>query len=114
MPPHGIITFSTWGVPFLNTIILVLSGFTVTWAHKAICISKFEQTRIALLLTIFLAIMFTNLQICEYIESSYNIKFGCLTFNYDKLSGKVNQFFSSQYLCKYIRSISSSWYQSVE
>lgn len=76
MPPHGVMTFSTWGVPFLNTIILVLSGFTITWAHKAICNLKYEQTRVALLLTIFLALMFTNLQICEYIESSYNIADG--------------------------------------
>lgn len=76
MPPRGIDALDTWGVPYLNTLILVLSGFTITWAHLAICNLKFEQTRIALLLTIFLAIMFTNLQICEYIESSYNISDG--------------------------------------
>lgn len=76
LPPHGIKTFNTWGVPFLNTVILILSGFTITWAHLAICNRKFEQTRVAFILTILLAIMFTNLQVCEYIESSYSINDG--------------------------------------
>jgi len=72
-PPHGIQVFNTLGVPFLNTFILVFSGLTATWAHRAICKSKFEQTRIALILTLSLAVMFTNLQLCEYLEASYAI-----------------------------------------
>ncbi len=35
-PPADIEPVPTWGIPFLNTLILLLSGSTVTWAHHAI------------------------------------------------------------------------------
>ncbi|MEX1148160.1 MAG: cytochrome c oxidase subunit 3, partial [Sphingomonadales bacterium] len=35
-PPEGIITFNPWDLPFLNTLILLTSGTTVTWAHHAL------------------------------------------------------------------------------
>lgn len=36
MPPLGIKTFDTMGLPFLNTLILLTSGFSITWAHHAL------------------------------------------------------------------------------
>ena len=35
-PPPGIHTFDPFRVPFLNTMVLLLSGITVTWAHHAL------------------------------------------------------------------------------
>ena len=35
-PPPGVQTFDTWDLPFLNTLILLTSGITVTWAHHAL------------------------------------------------------------------------------
>jgi cytochrome c oxidase subunit 3 len=75
-PPFGLKVFSPWGVPLLNTFILVLSGVSVTWAHHALLLGNYVQTRISLLITIFLAILFTNLQICEYLEAGFAISDG--------------------------------------
>jgi len=35
-PPKGIEVLNPWEIPFLNTVILLTSGATVTWAHHAI------------------------------------------------------------------------------
>src|SRR6266481_668223 len=35
-PPKGIETFNPWHLPLLNTLILLTSGTTVTWAHHAL------------------------------------------------------------------------------
>ena len=35
-PPPGVQTFDTWDLPFLNTLILLTSGITLTWAHHAL------------------------------------------------------------------------------
>jgi len=75
-PPHNLKVFSAWGVPLLNTFILVLSGVTVTWAHHALLLGNYVQTNFSLLITIALAILFTNLQICEYLEADFSISDG--------------------------------------
>ena len=35
-PPTDIKTFDPWDIPLINTLILLLSGTTVTWAHHAL------------------------------------------------------------------------------
>lgn len=72
-PPVGITPFSPWGVPLLNTIILLLSGATVTWVHYAI-ISRDQSSGIfGFVCTILLAIVFTGLQVMEYFEAPFTI-----------------------------------------
>jgi len=83
MPPVGIKTFDTMGLPLINTLILLTSGFSITWAHHAIITSRFEQTRYALIITILFALMFTNLQFNEYLEADFSISdsvYGSLFF----------------------------------
>jgi heme/copper-type cytochrome/quinol oxidase subunit 3 len=75
-PPTSINTFDPWGVPLLNTLILLLSGATVTWAHHAIVAGQKEAAKMALLLTLLLAVSFTALQVFEYIEASFTISDG--------------------------------------
>jgi len=55
-----------WGVPAINTLILLSSGVTVTWAHHALKKNHRKQLVIGLLLTVFLGITFLCLQAFEY------------------------------------------------
>jgi cytochrome c oxidase subunit 3 len=75
-PPAGIIPFNPWQVPFLNTIILLSSGATITWAHHAILAGRRDQALLGLECTIGLAIAFTSLQVYEYMEASFSIADG--------------------------------------
>ena len=75
-PPEGIHPFNPWDVPLLNTIILLASGATVTWAHHAITTGLRYQAIYALVLTLLLAVIFTSLQAFEYLEASFNISDG--------------------------------------
>ena len=58
-----------WGVPFYNTIILLTSGLTVTWAHHALKKGNRQQLIIGLALTVALGFLFVFLQAEEYIEA---------------------------------------------
>ncbi|WP_374656535.1 cytochrome c oxidase subunit 3 [Phenylobacterium sp.] len=65
-PPAGIETVPAWNLPLVNTLTLLLSGTTVTWAHHALQQGDRKGTKIALTLTILLGIMFTAIQAYEY------------------------------------------------
>lgn len=73
-PPQGIVTFNPIQIPLLNTIILLCSGITITWAHHAIIEKNHKQTTQGLTLTIILGIYFTILQGYEYYESIFTIR----------------------------------------
>lgn len=72
-PPKGIIPFNPFQIPLLNTIILIRSGVTVTWAHHALIENNYTQCKQSLLFTILLGIYFTILQAYEYIEAPFTI-----------------------------------------
>nr|YP_010035840.1 cytochrome c oxidase subunit III [Acropteris iphiata]QQQ89076.1 cytochrome oxidase subunit III [Acropteris iphiata] len=72
-PPMGIIMFNPFQIPLLNTIILISSGITITWAHHALLKNNFTQTFQGLFLTITLGVYFTILQAYEYIEAPFTI-----------------------------------------
>lgn len=72
-PPLGIETIDAWGIPLLNTVILLTSGATITWAHHAIIVGSRQNIILSLILTILLAIFFTFIQAFEYVESSFTI-----------------------------------------
>jgi len=75
-PPAHMVILSAWKIPLLNTILLLSSGATVTWAHHAIVWGSKKQASISLILTIILAIIFTALQAYEYLTSPFNISDG--------------------------------------
>ena len=70
-PPEGIETFNPWHLPLANTLILLLSGTTVTWAHHALQHGDRKAAKIGLLLTVILGMMFTTLQVIEYMEAGF-------------------------------------------
>jgi len=72
-PPLGIETVNAWHVPLLNTIILLSSGATITWAHHAIIFGDRKNAILSLIITVSLAIFFTFIQAYEYIESTFTI-----------------------------------------
>ena len=65
-PPQGVETVSAWQLPLINTLTLLLSGTTVTWAHHALQVGDRKSAKIGLLLTILLGAMFTAIQVYEY------------------------------------------------
>jgi cytochrome c oxidase subunit 3 len=58
-----------WPLPFLNTIILLTSGLTVTWAHHAIKTQHRKHIVLGLFLTVSLGFLFVFLQGVEYVEA---------------------------------------------
>lgn len=70
-PPIGVTTFDPFHLPLMNTLILLLSGTTVTAAHHALQHDKIPQAKSMLLITIILGMAFTGLQVVEYAEAQF-------------------------------------------
>ena len=68
-PPKGTEAFNPIDMPLYNTVILLLSGVTVTWAHEAIRYGNRSDYLISLGLTVVLGVLFTGMQAVEYIEA---------------------------------------------
>jgi len=75
-PPKGIEVLNPWGVPFLNTVILLSSGAAVTWAHHAIIVGNRLHSILSLIVTVVLAAIFTGFQVLEYQEAPFTISDG--------------------------------------
>ncbi len=71
-PPVGIETFDPWHLPLLNTLILLTSGTTVTWAHHALLHNDRDGLKQALWLTVVLAALFTVVQAYEYSHAAFS------------------------------------------
>jgi cytochrome c oxidase subunit III len=70
-PPKGIETFNPWHLPLLNTLILLTSGTTVTWAHHALIHGDRNGLKNGLWLTIALGALFTCVQAYEYGHAAF-------------------------------------------
>ena len=58
-----------WGIPAINTLILLSSGATVTWAHWGLKKGNRSQLNSGLFLTIALGCLFLGLQAYEYVHA---------------------------------------------
>jgi cytochrome c oxidase subunit 3 len=71
-PPPNVETFDPFHLPLMNTLILLLSGTTVTWAHHALQKGDRAGARLGLILTIALGCLFTYVQFgIEYPEAGF-------------------------------------------
>jgi len=67
----GVETFDPFHLPLINTLVLLLSGTTVTWAHHAMQHGDRTGARNGLILTVLLGFFFTLLQAYEYTHAQF-------------------------------------------
>jgi cytochrome c oxidase subunit 3 len=65
-PPKGVELVPAFHLPLVNTLTLLLSGTTVTWAHHALQQGDRKGAKLALILTVLLGMLFTAIQVYEY------------------------------------------------
>lgn len=75
-PPKGIHPMNAFGIPLLNTLILVTSGAWITKSQFEILSGNRQESIEGLIFTIILAILFTAFQAYEYLNASFNISDG--------------------------------------
>ncbi len=75
-PPKGIITLDPFGLPYLNTLLLLLSGTTITWAHHSLLDNNKKDMLNGLMLTVALGVIFSFVQGLEYHHASFALKDG--------------------------------------
>ena len=72
-PPKGIELLDPFVFPLLNTLILLLSGTAVTWAHHALIHDDRKGLKQGLWVTILLGLIFTGVQAYEYHHAEYGM-----------------------------------------
>nr|QKW88333.1 cytochrome c oxidase subunit III [Trichagalma acutissimae] len=72
-PPQNIIQFNPYEIPFLNTVILMSSGVSITWSHHCLLYSEKMKSMMGLFITIMLGLLFSLIQMYEYNQSSFCI-----------------------------------------
>ncbi|MBY8825393.1 cytochrome c oxidase subunit 3 [Sphingomonas colocasiae] len=78
-PPKGLEVLNAFELPLLNTLILLCSGCTVTWAHHALIHGDREGLKKGLWLTILLGALFSAIQAYEYAHAPFG--FGGSTYS---------------------------------
>jgi cytochrome c oxidase subunit 3 len=78
---------AAWGIPAINTLILLSSGATVTWAHWGLKKDNRLQLKIGLALTILLGASFLVLQVHEYMSADFSLNTGVYGATFFMLTG---------------------------
>jgi len=75
-PEYKFTAMGPWGIPAINTLLLLSSGATITWAHWGLIENKRNQLVMGLFLTILLGVIFLGFQVYEYVHaySDLNLK----------------------------------------
>jgi cytochrome c oxidase subunit 3 len=86
-PPAGIETFDAFDIPLINTMVLLLSGCTVTWAHAAMLKNDRKNFIRGLGYTVLLGVAFTALQIYEYDHATFKFTDGIYSSTFYMATG---------------------------
>jgi cytochrome c oxidase subunit 3 len=86
-PPKTITPLDPYAIPLLNTLILLTSGCTVTWAHHALKHNDRNGLIQGLALTVLLGILFTSFQAWEYAHAPFGFKDGIYTSTFFMATG---------------------------
>lgn len=70
-PPQGIATINPFELPLLNTILLLSSGASVTYAHHAIIGKNRRNAILGIIFTLLFAVLFTVCQGIEYLNAGF-------------------------------------------
>lgn len=70
-PPRSVYFISPLEVPLLNTLLLIMSGFSLTFVHYSIINNSVVDVLLGWIVTLYLGILFLMFQITEYYESFY-------------------------------------------
>ena len=86
-PPKDIVTFDPWDIPLINTLVLLLSGTTVTWSHHSLIEGDRKGFVQGLTLTVILGFFFTLLQAYEYHHAAFKLTDGIYAANFYLATG---------------------------
>ncbi len=86
-PPEGVLPFDPMALPLLNTLILLTSGVTVTWAHHALREGDRKGLLQGLGLTILLGLTFTGVQAYEYAHAAFGFREGIYSTTFFMATG---------------------------
>jgi len=78
---------SAWGLPAINTMLLLTSGITVTWAHWALKKNERTQLVLGLAATVALGLIFLVCQMTEYGEAAFSLATGVYGATFFMLTG---------------------------
>ncbi len=87
MTTVGITVIPVIEFPLFNTALLIISGFSVTWAHRGLALGSFFHSFLAFSVTIFLGFFFVILQLFEYFEAFFNISDSVYACSFYMLTG---------------------------
>ncbi len=86
-PPVGVVTLDALDLPLLNTMILLLSGCTVTWAHHALLHNNRRDLILGLTCTVVLGAFFTSIQAYEYGHAAFGFRDGVYSSTFYMATG---------------------------
>jgi cytochrome c oxidase subunit 3 len=86
-PPEGIETLDPWHLPLVNTLVLLLSGCTVTWAHHSLIEGDRAMFKKMLFYTVALGAFFTCIQAYEYSHATFGFADGIYSSTFYMATG---------------------------